>query len=167
MVKVKISVDAMAGKVSYELEGEPQEILDLPEDLLNELNRKITAFYGTLEGAAVEVRAPTAEATLIGLADISSGRIILSPSARKLTIKETLGLILLSSKMLGKEEVSSKDIQEILVENGIPYNLTSALARLSEMTREGHLIRLGRSTYKLSVFGEGWIKEELAKKAER
>jgi len=165
MVRVKILVDPTTRKMTYELEGRHDEILQLSNDAFTKLNRKIGDLSKSLEKTQIETK-PSAVVTISVIqdfADLSEKRIQLGPAARKLSIRGTLGLILLCSKILGKETVTSKDIQEILIENGIPYSLTSSLARLSEMTRDGLVMRVGASTYKLSIFGESWIKDELEK----
>jgi len=165
MVRVKISVDPTTRKMTYELEGTHDEILQLSNNAFTKLNQKILDLGKSLEAIQVETKPTTAVAISViqDFADLSGNRIQLGPAARKLSIRETLGLILLCSKILSRETVTSKDIHEILIENGIPYSLTSSLARLSEMTRDGLVMRVGTSTYKLSIFGESWIKTELEK----
>jgi hypothetical protein len=164
MVTVRIFICPNEQKITYELEGSYDEILQMTSEKFIKLRNKIEELIEKLKVTPIKVKQTATDISFIQeFADLSGNRVQLSPIARKLSIREILGLVLFCAKFLGKETITTKEIHEILIENGIPYRLPSVLARLSEMTQEGLMMRVGSSTYKLSIFGESWIKDTLAK----
>lgn len=165
-MKIRIHVHPKSGKITYDFEGTLEEIHEISDNDFTKLDDKLRGWRQHIEGARIETLPPKAVSVspIQDFSDLSEGRVVLGPNARNLTIRETLGLVIMCSKRLGKEQMTGKEIHGILRENGMPYDLTSVLARLSEMARDGYAVRVGRGTYKLSTFGETWIKEELEKK---
>lgn len=167
MLQVRIRVNPISKDVAYEIEGSESEILSLSDETISRLNHLITKLSASL------AEQPTAEApsellpSLEGMKDwfeLQAGRPHLGAMARRLAVRDLILLTIYVHRLppLSRQTMSAKEVYQFLIEDGFPVGYASVFARISEMTRDGTLIRIGKEGYRLSRKAEDRIKEILS-----
>lgn len=141
----RIVIDRPFGRIELEAES--------LEKLLDEL-RSSPEWMTVIDQLIVErALAPEPKEELSGVMEFTAdGPAIIVP-AEKITSKEAIGLLLYASRPNGLEP---KEISRLLSLSGI--SMAGYAARMSEMKREGFLIKEG-DAYRLTVRGRSWVEE--------
>jgi len=147
-MKYRIVIERPFGRI--ELEAEELE------DILNQL-RSFPEWMTVIDQSIMErALAPEPKEELRGIMEFTvDGPAIIVPD--KVTSKEAIGLLLYVS---GPDGLEPKEISRPLSLSGIA--MAGYAARMSEMKREGLLLREG-DKYRLSVRGGSWVEEIISR----
>jgi hypothetical protein len=149
MVKVKVIIDLLRGRPSYEIEGTPEEIKALPKSMLAGLDQKITELVANMSQAQAKPVASAEAASGVDRADLMhawielvDNRPHLTSAVRNLTLKDQIMVALYAfQNVLRQDNTSPRALWEFLQEDGFPVAYGSFLARISELIRQAMLIR--------------------------
>lgn len=133
--------------LAYEVEVEDSSELK-PEELQEVHKRVLEALEG-IRRQAQATPAPEIE----GWIDLTGEVPHMGKLARELSLKDQILLAYYAWDAKGRKQMKPIEVYEFLRNEGFPANYGSVMARITELTREGLLIREGDGTYRLSRFG--------------
>ena len=148
-MKYRIVIDRPFGRIELEAES--------LEEILDNL-RSFPEWMTVIDQSIIErALAPEPKDELRGIVEFTvDGPAIIVPP-EKLNSKEVIGLLLYAS---GPDGLEPKEVSRLLSISG--WSMAGYAARMSEMKREGFLIRDG-DMYKLSVRGRSWVEEVVSR----
>lgn len=151
-MKVRVIVKRPYGDVEVEGDSldEVVEGLETFPEWLAIIDNLVTG----LEAAPAEEE----EEPLRGIVEMSTDGPLITVPRDRLTDREAIGILLNAND---PEPMEPKDIGRLLRMSGRPS--AGYGSRLSEMRREGQIIRDG-GAYRLSAAGKRWVEEELVTK---
>src|SRR5271157_3344865 len=149
MVKVKVTIDPLRGRPSYEIEGTPEEIKALPKNTLSGLDQKVAELVANLSQAQPETVAKRAvpaggeQAELMhAWIELADNRPHLTSAVRNLTLKDQVMVAMYAFQNVVKQDnITARALWEFLQEDGFPVAYGSLLARVSELIRQAMIIR--------------------------
>jgi hypothetical protein len=149
MVKVKVTIDPLRGRPSYEIEGTPEEIKALPKNTLSGVDQKIVELVSNLSEAQTKIVESSEAASRVGRTELIHAwielvdhRPHLTSAVRNLTLKDQVMVALYAfQNVVRQDNTTARALWEFLQEDGFPVAYGSFLARISELIREAMLIR--------------------------
>jgi len=148
-MKYRIVIDRPFGRVELEAES--------LEEILDQL-RSFPEWMTVIDQSIIERSlAPETPEELRGIVEFTvDGPAIIVPK-EKLNAKEAVGLLLYAS---GPDGLEPKEMSRLLNLSG--FSMAGYAARMSEMRREGLLLKEG-NVYRLSVRGRTWVEEVVSR----
>jgi hypothetical protein len=135
-----------------ELEGTEDEIGEKVDSLFNEVSEVFSSSSSTQN---LKTDGPSAiQDPLSGILGEKGGLPII---AAKVGSRKGIGLLLYPERTLTPEQ-----LEHSLGQSGIPTTGHFLLSRLSELRKNGYLVKTDEGTWGLTTLGRNWIKEKIA-----